>query len=99
DPSTSTLCPYTTLFRSPEGIRDLCVTALGSSREDQRLLEESVRGIIRRKSEWQGPQVAQHKIEEAESQLQELEAKLARIERDLRSEEHTSELQSRENLV
>lgn len=68
----------------PEGIRDLCVTALGSSREDQRLLEESVRGIIRRKSEWQGPQVAQHKIEEAESQLQELEAKLARIERDLR---------------
>ena len=38
----------------PDDIRDLCVTALGSSREDQRLLEESVRGILRRKNEWRG---------------------------------------------
>ena len=32
-------------------IRDLCVTALGSTREGQRLLENSVRGILRRTNE------------------------------------------------
>jgi len=80
----------------PKDIRDLCVTALGSSREDQRLLEESVRGILRRKNEWQGRQAAQQEIEEARSQLRELESKLARVERDLRTfreaETHSHEL-------
>ncbi len=32
----------------PDDVRDLSVTTLGSSREDQRLLEESVRGIFSR---------------------------------------------------
>lgn len=69
----------------PVDIRDLCVTALGSSREDQRLLEESVRGILRRKNEWRGPEAAQRAIEEVESALHELEGELAQVERDLRT--------------
>jgi very-short-patch-repair endonuclease len=67
----------------PDDIRDLCVTALGSSRDDQRLLEESVRGILRRKNEWLGSAVAQREIEEAESVLRHLEGELARVTRDL----------------
>lgn len=69
----------------PNDIRDLCVTALGSSHEDQRLLEESVRAILRRKNEWQGPEAAQRAIEKAENDLRELEGKLAHVERDLRA--------------
>lgn len=80
----------------PDDIRDLCVTALGSSREDQRLLEESVRGILRRKNEWRGRDAAQRAIEKAEGDLRELERELARVERDLRAfreaETHSHEL-------
>jgi hypothetical protein len=72
------------------------VTALGSSREDQRLLEESVRGILRRRNEWRGPEAAQRAIKEAEGDLRELEGELARVERDLRAfreaETHLHEL-------
>jgi very-short-patch-repair endonuclease len=80
----------------PNDIRDLCVTALGSSREDQRLLEESVRGILRRKNEWRGQADAQSAIEKAEGDLRELQGELARVERDLRAfreaETHSHEL-------
>ncbi len=69
----------------PKDIRDLCVTALGSSSSDQRLLEESVREILRRKNEWRGPSAAQQAIEEVEKQLRKLEDELARVERDLRT--------------
>ncbi len=80
----------------PDDVRDLCVTVLGSSREDQRLLEESVRGILRRKNEWPGPTAAQQAIEKAEGDLRDLEDELARVERDLRAfreaETHSHEL-------
>lgn len=80
----------------PEDIRDLCVTALGASREDRRLLEESIRGILRRKNEWRGPEAAKRSIQEAEGGLRELEGELARVERDLRAfreaETHSHEL-------
>ncbi len=80
----------------PDDIRDLCVTAQGSSREDQRLLEESVRGILRRENEWHGQEAAPRAIEKAESNLRELEGDLARVERDLRAfreaETHPHEL-------
>jgi very-short-patch-repair endonuclease len=80
----------------PDDIRDLCVTALGSSREDHRLLEESVRGILRRRNEWRGREAAQRAIERAEGTLRELEGELARVERDLRAfreaETHSHEL-------
>lgn len=80
----------------PDDIRDLSVTALGSSREDQRLLEESVRGILRRQNEWRGSAAAQRAIEKAESDLRDLEGELAKVERDLRAfreaETHPHEL-------
>ena len=69
----------------PSDIRDLCVTALGTSREDFRLLEEGVLGILRRKNEWRGPEAAEHAIEEAENRLREREGELARLQRDLRA--------------
>ncbi len=69
----------------PDDIRDLCVTALGSSREDQSFLEESVRGILRRRNEWPGPVAAQQAIEKAERDLRELEDELARVERNFRA--------------
>ncbi|WP_018291694.1 AAA domain-containing protein [Verrucomicrobium sp. 3C] len=70
----------------PPGIRDLCVTALGSSREDHRLLEDSVRGILSRKSEWRGEERARGeiKIERLEKELRELDDGLAEIDRQLR---------------
>ena len=66
----------------PEDVQALCVTALGSSREDQRLLEESVRGILRRQNEWCGAEW--RKIERLEDDLQGLEDKLAQTESRLR---------------
>lgn len=80
----------------PDDIRDLSVTALGSSSEDQRLLEESVRGVLRRENEWRGPLAAQQAIDTAEGDLREHESALARVERDLRAfreaETHSHEL-------
>ena len=80
----------------PDDIRDLSVAALGSSREDQRLLEESVRGILRRRNEWPGSAAVQREIETAESHLRDLEGELAKVERDLRAfreaETHSHEL-------
>ena len=68
----------------PDDVRDLSVTTLGSSREDQRLLEESVRGILRRKNEWRGAEYAQRAIDEADTRLHVLEGELAAVERELR---------------
>ena len=68
----------------PPEIRSLCVTTLGSSREDQRLLEESVRGILRKKNEWRGSDWAQHEIDHTERNLQQNKGELATIERRLR---------------
>ena len=68
----------------PTDTRDLCVTALGSTREDQRLLEDSVRGILRRKNEWKGDQSAQEKIAELECDLRQLDDRCAQVERGLR---------------
>ena len=68
----------------PADVRDLSVTALGSSREDQRHLEESVRGILRRKNEWRGPAHDQDVIDRTEKRLLALEGELAKSERFLR---------------
>ncbi len=68
----------------PNDIRDLCVTTFGSSREDQRLLEESVRGILRRKNEWRGGEWASRAIADMEKRLQGIEEQLAIVERRLR---------------
>lgn len=68
----------------PENIRSLCVTALGSSREDDRLLEDSVRGILSRKNEWKGEPWAQQEIDRLEKELRELEDRSAIVDRRLR---------------
>ena len=68
----------------PAEIRDLSVTALGSSREDQRLLEERVRGILRRKNEWRGSAHDRYAIDGTEKHLLALESELAKTERFLR---------------
>jgi very-short-patch-repair endonuclease len=68
----------------PADIRTLCVTALGSSREDQRLLEDSVRGILARKNEWRGKEWARGEISRLEKELHELEAEAAEVEQQLR---------------
>lgn len=81
----------------PADVQHLCVAALGSSREDQRLLEESVSGILRRLNEWQGPDRAQVEINRLEEELQNLEAEIATAERQLResreAETHKHQLQ------
>lgn len=80
----------------PRDVQDLCVTALGYSREDQHLLEQSVREILKRRNEGPGSTAAQQEIEKAEADLQGLEGELARVERDLRVfrelETHSHEL-------
>jgi very-short-patch-repair endonuclease len=68
----------------PGDIRNLCVTTFGSTRDDQRLLEHSVRGILSRKSEWRGERWALEKIAELERELRQLEDRVAQVERDLR---------------
>ena len=68
----------------PADVRDLSVTALGSSREDQRHLEESVRGILRRKSEWRGLAHDRDAIDRTEKRLLALEGESAKAERFLR---------------
>ncbi len=80
----------------PDDVRSLCVTALGSTREDQRLLENSVRGILSRKNEWRGAKWAEHDTERLEQQLKELQNQGAKVDRQLRdcreAETHTHTL-------
>lgn len=68
----------------PSEIRNLCVTALGSSREDHRLLEDSVRGILSRKSEWKGQGWSQGAISRLEEELRQLEGESAKVDRQIR---------------
>ncbi|HXF88953.1 MAG TPA: AAA domain-containing protein [Xanthobacteraceae bacterium] len=68
----------------PEDLRDLCVTTFGSTREDHRILEDSVRGIIARKNHWKGAEWAHNKISEIEDRLRRLEGRMTQVERDLR---------------
>lgn len=60
----------------PESIQQLCVTALGSDRQEQQILEESVRGILDRKDEWPG-------VTASDAEIARLESLLARCYKDL----------------
>lgn len=68
----------------PGDVRNLCVTAFGSTRKDHRLLEDSVRGILARRNEWKGSAWAQREIERLEQELSRLEGERARVDRQLR---------------
>jgi len=74
----------------PAEIRNLCVTSLGSTREDQKLLEDSVRGILSRKNYWMGNERAQERIKTLERELRHLEDRSAQLTRQLR-EYHESQ--------
>lgn len=68
----------------PGDIRNLCVTAFGSSREDHRLLEDSVRGILSRKNEWKGQEWVQGAIDRLEREMCQLEGESVKVDRQLR---------------
>jgi hypothetical protein len=80
----------------PSDIRNLCVTAFGSTREDHRLLEDSVRGILSRRNEWNEEGWAQGEIDQLETELRQLEDESAEVDRQLRecreAETHTHPL-------
>jgi very-short-patch-repair endonuclease len=69
----------------PQGFHDICLTALGSSREDQRLLEEGVRGILKKKNEHEhrGESWFQEKLGILEDELKLFKGELARVDRQL----------------
>ncbi len=69
----------------PSGIPDLCVTAIGSTREDQRLLEESIQGILAHRDLWPGAEKAKVEIDGLEEKRRRLEAECAELDRRLRS--------------
>src|SRR3712207_7065163 len=77
-PPRSTLFPYTTLFRSPQGIRR-CPTAVSNVDNCSRRSATAIAGPLRR--------------------LLDLIIPRSRVRVPPRSEEHTSELQSRQYLV
>src|SRR5690606_41982422 len=98
-PHTSTLFPYTTLFRSP-----INLVMVGT---DGRPRQKSLRDIL---GEWLDFRFAtvtrrtQHRLEKVVDRIHVLEGRMiVYLNVDevirVRSEEHTSELQSRENLV
>ena len=68
----------------PQGLHALCLSALSSSREDQRLLEEGVRRILAKKNEWQGQVWADRKIAELENEIGKLEQETHMVNRQLR---------------
>jgi very-short-patch-repair endonuclease len=72
------------LDKLPSDIRSLCVSALGSTREDQRLLEDSVRGILSRKNVWKGGAWARREIDRLEQELSQLEGECVAVDRQLR---------------
>src|SRR3712207_7927218 len=90
-PPRSTLFPYTTLFRSgrDEGRGELRADVEHDQRDEHRRVAG---GLLRQVvDEEEAPVVAQVRLERLAPQQVE--------ERDERSEEHTSELQSRQYLV
>lgn len=68
----------------PREVQALCVTSLGSSREEQRVLQESISGIIRRHNEYQGPGAFNTQIAALERTLHDFEESLASTKRVLR---------------
>ncbi len=73
----------------PEELRPLCVNLLGSGLEEQRSLESSVRGILRKKDEWNIGKATQEKseIEKHLRDLREEKVKANRRLRDIRESE------------
>src|SRR3712207_8654907 len=86
-PPRSTLFPYTTLFRSAE-----------SKKSDQEEINSSSTRAVKSASAGFSAYIG-NVITEVSEQFGDSEHRLANIKQALRSEEHTSELQSRQYLV
>ncbi|WP_347244340.1 AAA domain-containing protein [Thermogutta sp.] len=66
----------------PEDIRDLCVIALGNSRSELKLMEDSVQRIVRRAEQWDELfQTAE--IERLSRELRKCRNEIARLEKEL----------------
>src|SRR5207249_10727423 len=88
-PPTTTLFPYTTLFRSEKGPETPPAATLLAERPPEQLRAElPIQGLLKRV---EGIADGDATVAAA--------AELAGVEEDFRSEEHTSELQSRFDLV
>ena len=68
----------------PQELQDLCVTAFGSTREDQRVLEQGVRGILQRRNNRPAGPIVAAEITQCETDLRSIEDQLALTERSLR---------------
>jgi len=67
----------------PEPLRPLCISRLGHGSEEQRSLERSVNGILRKNQEWDESDVTE-KIDRLESNYDSKQRKLARVSRKQR---------------
>src|SRR5256886_5362016 len=108
-PPRSTLFPYTTLFRSFPGNPGHAYLAASNGLAENILVTAHVLGhadfarnnlLFRRCQE----QVSEHIVEHAANHARQIQQAIEthgaqRVEAALRSEEHTSELQSQSNLV
>lgn len=70
----------------PPEIRQLCVSALGSSRDEQKELEASIARILHRRTTWSGSAKDHDRCNELESKLTSTLAELAGAERELREQ-------------
>jgi len=68
----------------PKEIQALCVTSLGSSRDEQRILQESISGILGRHNVYNGPTIYNNQIAALEQTLRGYEEKLESTKRVLR---------------
>lgn len=69
----------------PDEIGALCVTSLGSGRDELRRLDESVRQILARHDSWLGSSSAATELARLEQELQQLEREAEGLERELRN--------------
>src|SRR3712207_7202842 len=86
-PPRSTLFPYTTLFRSTSAVEPINPNAVQDNPQTQAIREQAVSEARAKEN--------QRRYAEAAAEAN----RLHRVERRIRSEEHTSELQSRQYLV
>src|SRR3712207_7001268 len=93
-PPRSTLFPYTTLFRSETGREiEAIVSAAGATFVDAGIIGPPPRGKAKARLYVSGPEAA------TLSQIVDEQLQVRVIGERVRSEEHTSELQSRQYLV
>src|SRR5690606_42128579 len=98
-PARSPLFPYTTLFRSVAAAAALAVPlVMAQSAADKGKAGEAAQNAAVDKAQNEAEQKARRRAAAAAQEKAKGEQSAPREEEEERSEEHTSELQSRENL-